>query len=663
MIKITPINTTEAAKKFAELLTEKKTFFLNGAWGSGKSKFIEEVEKIMKKQACSKKFVTLNLWEIKDERSVVTIAFGKLHSRLTFLFNAIIPLCIAISILMTDVVNLGISSFLISLGFTEPHLKVILMFGGIIALIIAILKVFEVKTDRLYVHLLRLWQLENKVLIIDDFDRISITKQEEAYKLFNILRGKLPIVFLGDYSKIAENKGNFLQKIIDRQIELPYDLHPASIWKRYFDDLEKNLDFQIDNELKSLFVREKRNIREQEQFNDYVNLEFFTNRKIGHVQINQQLIIIYLYLFHKEYYQKMVSGWFPQPKSNNELGDVDSIMGIDNREFDNDIERVIYDVLGKNVLYPQCFIENKVGYFIFENVPNLSVKEAEDMLNDEENLKKIVLNNGKAQDDFYKYIVSQYKEYGSLNLDMLLSSEEGERVIQMNNDLMKKLETASFSLIKENQCSQLIHYVISERLNKFIISLEQSSVYNRTEMDREKETIDFFVTNYLDDFDLSQKIYFFDHFDIVNFNKLQENFSTEVARLLENKDIKEFSLQKQKVSILLLRVLESQKHWIGIENWSKELKNKILNLDDDDYIEFWRSFRILRINGNIPSQHEDYSEPVKLTIITGIHLSSAPKEEDRDFTAIVDFMKDRVLEISKKRKWSVNFKDENGRTN
>lgn len=45
-IKLEHIDTSVAAKNFAELLYDNKTYFLNGSWGSGKTEFLEEVKKI-----------------------------------------------------------------------------------------------------------------------------------------------------------------------------------------------------------------------------------------------------------------------------------------------------------------------------------------------------------------------------------------------------------------------------------------------------------------------------------------------------------------------------------------------------------------------------------------------------------------------------------------
>ena len=43
------IDTSIAAKNFSILLSDSKTYFLNGCWGSGKTEFLDEVKKNSKK--------------------------------------------------------------------------------------------------------------------------------------------------------------------------------------------------------------------------------------------------------------------------------------------------------------------------------------------------------------------------------------------------------------------------------------------------------------------------------------------------------------------------------------------------------------------------------------------------------------------------------------
>lgn len=115
---------------------------------------------------------------------------------------------------MTNVVNLGISGFFENRGL---FWIVAYRFCGIIALLVAIWNFLKIKFDDFYYFyfsksfLVKL-SIKNKILIIDDFDRISQEQQLESYKLFNILKGKLPIVFLGDFNKIAMNEDKYMQK-------------------------------------------------------------------------------------------------------------------------------------------------------------------------------------------------------------------------------------------------------------------------------------------------------------------------------------------------------------------------------------------------------------------------------------------------------------------
>ncbi len=92
--------------------------------------------------------------------------------------------------------------------------------------------------------------LKNKVLVIDDFDRLTLSQQEEAYRLFSLLRGRLPIVFVGDIENIYSVKDNFLSKIIDRRVELPFVLQSEQIWDDYFIKLEQRFATEISDSFK-----------------------------------------------------------------------------------------------------------------------------------------------------------------------------------------------------------------------------------------------------------------------------------------------------------------------------------------------------------------------------------------------------------------------------
>lgn len=179
----------------------------------------------MRSEAKGKKYIDLNLWELKDERTVIHIGFSQLFFSYYIFAKIIFILSVSISILSTPAINLGLE---------EVFPRSIIKIAGSIALVIAVGQFLKVKSDQLFYSILKSHRidkfLEDKILVIDDFDRVPVDKQKEAYKLFNILHNRLPIIFVGDINKIAMNGDNYLQKIIDKRIDLPYVLHSRDIW-------------------------------------------------------------------------------------------------------------------------------------------------------------------------------------------------------------------------------------------------------------------------------------------------------------------------------------------------------------------------------------------------------------------------------------------------
>ena len=120
-IKLKHINTDEASKNFAKLLNENKTYFLNARWGAGKTEFLESSQKYtsVNNKNKNKKFIVLDFWRLTDERSVLAISFSKLMPRIYLGIRMILILSVVISILMTDVVNIGLYSVLVGWGINK----------------------------------------------------------------------------------------------------------------------------------------------------------------------------------------------------------------------------------------------------------------------------------------------------------------------------------------------------------------------------------------------------------------------------------------------------------------------------------------------------------------------------------------------------------------
>ena len=251
-IKLDQIDTSTAAKNFANLLNDNKTYFLNGIWGTGKSTFLKEVD-----DTNQVKLVTIDFWRLNDSRSTLETVFAKLHPFVYWGLRLIVILCIALSILMTNVVDLGLSIFVPTEG---------ILIAGVIALIVAIHQFLKIKSDGIYSWLLTktYFSFKRKVLVVDDFDRMTNVQQEASYKLFSLLNGRLPIIFVGDMELLHRSDTNYLSKIIDRRIELPYDLQPIKIWKDYFEQLEKRFKIQLSDDFKDVIQKENRNLRDRE---------------------------------------------------------------------------------------------------------------------------------------------------------------------------------------------------------------------------------------------------------------------------------------------------------------------------------------------------------------------------------------------------------------
>ncbi|EGS7983309.1 hypothetical protein I4L81_002563, partial [Enterococcus faecalis] len=182
----------------------------------------------------------------------------------------------------------------------------------------------QIDYDSLFLNLLKirtkkyfLWR--KRIIIIDDFDRITPSRQNELYKIFNLITNKkIKFVFLGDYNSIQQNEDSYLQKIIDRRIELPYELSPSNFWSLYFETIissieEKREDALSTTETKNLetlkneIIMENRTLREKKLFEKYVNEIIYHEDRYDKVNIDQQFLIIYLYLFHNSHYNILVN--------------------------------------------------------------------------------------------------------------------------------------------------------------------------------------------------------------------------------------------------------------------------------------------------------------------------------------------------------------------
>ncbi|MFS9103681.1 P-loop NTPase fold protein [Streptococcus salivarius] len=600
-IKLEHIDTTVAAKNFAELLNDNKTYFLNGSWGSGKSEFLKEV-----KRGSQNKLITIDFWRLSDTRSTIEIAFSKLHPLLYWAIRLGIILLVAVSILMTNVVDIGLSNYF------SGSKSLILRLGGVVALIVAVWQVFKKKSDEFYCFLLSQLPKFSKVLVIDDFDRMSEKQQEESYKLFSLINGKLPIVFVGDITKVHKSDDNYLSKIIDRQVELPFDLHPSKIWNNYFSVLEDKFNIGLSNEFKKRISSDQKNLRDREHFNDYVNQEFFTRGKLDHVQVEQQLLVIYAYLFYPDLYMNLLKGE-PIKVEKSEESDFQDIISIGHtlKEQLSEIQS------SDNSDYPLSFKKNKLEYLLYEQTSNRTKIELDLLFTSksEELISEIIESDQSS--DFYQYLSSQFRVFSKKMKKQLL--------IMVIKESMKFKNSPS------------MNFIVQESLNEVIPSYERNSPLTEDVIIRIIKMWEPILRNEM--LDQSEIIYFLNKHDLLSFHELGLYYSD--LRI----DIETFSNLRRK-DFFLLAYLSSKGLFEKFKYWDNTIWEAIELFDDREFLSFW-IFQSIITNELGYEGFDIISEDKRYTIWTGRYLFESPHKHTDYKESVISKIKPRLEKMEK----------------
>lgn len=600
-IKLEHIDTSVAAKNFAELLYDNKTYFLNGSWGSGKSEFLKEV-----KRGSQNKLITIDFWRLSDTRSTIEIAFSKLHPLLYWTIRLGIILLVAVSILMTNVVDIGLSNYF---GGSKP---LILKLGGVVALIVAVWQVFKKKSDEFYCFLLSKLPKFSKVLIIDDFDRMSEKQQEESYKLFSLINGKLPIVFVGDITKVHKSDDNYLSKIIDRQVELPFDLHPSKIWNNYFSVLEDKFNIGLSNDFKKRINSDQKNLRDREHFNDYVNQEFFTRGKLDHVQVEQQLLVIYAYLFYPDLYMNLLKGE-PIKVEKSEESDFQDIISIGHtlKEQLSEIQS------SDNSDYPLSFKKNKLEYLLYEQTSNRTKIELDLLFtsNSEELISEIIESDQSS--DFYQYLSSQFRVFSKKMKKQLL--------------IMVIKESMKF------KNSPPMNFIVQESLNEVIPSYERNSPLTEDVIIRIIKMWEPILRN--EKLDQSEIIYFLNKHDLLSFYELGQYYSD--LRI----DTETFSNLRRK-DFFLLTYLSSKGLFEKFKYWDNTIWEAIKLLDDREFLSFW-IFQSIITNELDYEGFDIIPEDKRYTIWIGRYLFESPHKHTDYKESVISKIKPRLEKMKK----------------
>lgn len=501
-VTIGHVETRFAEERFRDEVISKKTdgryqtILLNGIWGSGKTTFIKNCEPKFKSKGW--KISYLKIWETKDDRSLLKIAFKKLHPKIHLLLTLLIVIMMIISVLITAEVNLGLETWYNNITNENPifaRIKICLMLAG---LSITIFQLTKAKSDSIYIFLFEfkinflnrvkrsylirylrrflnwlkqcylirpvcsffIWVKsfsKKEILVIDDFDRASSERQMEAYKLFNVIHGQIPIVFVGDFDKIISNKNvdnKYLNKFVDKRIELPVGISSYNLSKKYSESLlklgESHYFGMYDNLklfLSEIFIKNNHSLRELHNFIESLNNEL--EKKGDSVQVDQFIVIVYLYELFPLHYGQLVKN-YDRNNASTSFSENNSHCDHLTEEQVTIIKEVLFYEKDTNIS-PLGFSADPEAYFLNNNIPNLSSAEADSIYRElidnfkDENIEKYTDN------DFLRYLKN--KKLDSQEIDkcvkvmtdrvdsdsIYILSKELYKIIN-NNHLREKLK-------------------------------------------------------------------------------------------------------------------------------------------------------------------------------------------------------------------------------
>lgn len=594
----------ESEKKFKKIkeIKKYKTYFLNGKWGSGKTTFLQESEEnsngALKKDGWSVKY--LKLWEIKDDRSVIELAFRVLLPKYYYCLWIFVILSISVSLLLTPAFNLGFSGLFDIDYFIGPIIKIILT---ILGLSVSIYQLLKLKSDYIFIILFdKLLKSKGRkiVLVIDDFDRISSEKQEESYKLFNVLHGYIPIVFVGDLDNLVNDEKvskEFLNKIIDKRVELPVAINSKNVLKNYISSLKKQLidednfynnDFIVINDfLDKDFLNSNLTLREINHFKSLLDSEML--KKEGRVRLSQQIVIIYLYLFDSQKYNELRKNY----DSNEKKVRISGFYEKDEKDKTkyNNINTILFNSLGKDYV-PLAFEMGPVSYFINDNIENLSVSKAEEILENLYNNIEIIDALGENKAEFLSFINQ--------------TTIELEKLKTLLRSILSKITDPKF---------QDITPIVVHKIKRIFSKDSSNKLNDEFWIELTKET------------DISKRCYFYVKYRVFADNK---SFSTIKEDLLDyiNTSKKIENIPEVAFSLLQGDVSNYKSYKLCLRKlFNSEIENK-----EENYKILSEYFRIQEIFVDDEIQY----------IISGTFMD----DSDVDVTPFVDFFNKEVLIVN-----------------
>lgn len=418
-LRISDIDTSGQAEAFAKRIAGgHRTFFLQGSWGSGKTEYLEKVKKTdaMKDY----RFIDLALWKPTNRNTLAQNLFSATFPRFAKIVygTGLVLLVFAV----TGAILLALQGSIPVLGKLNSLTLPVTVISVVLTTLRGFLNSRWFDTDRLLftVSIRSLTSIRRpKVLVIDDFDRLDEALQKELYTLFNAVHGYTAIIFVGDQWNLKSFKDNYLNKIIDQKIMLPLPLQSGNVAQRIREAVAELLGKDVDlSSVETMFVYEHRTARDANRFLAYAEAEFIGQDKKGRVQPDQELFVIYLYLFHPREYEKLYyDHWLPK-KDSNATDPVTAGLFKNMKETDSNeakeetakplVEQYMDFMFQPRNTNPTDFSSNSSAYFINELANKHAVLQLREVIDDEQTLAKMFdtddLTHSADYEEFLDYV-------------------------------------------------------------------------------------------------------------------------------------------------------------------------------------------------------------------------------------------------------------------
>ena len=328
--------------------------------------------------------------------------------------------------------------------------------------------------------------------------------------------------------------------------------------------LSKELNTNLSDDFWRRFSFENRNLRDRNHFNDYVNQEFFSRGKFEHVQEEQQLWIIYAYLFYPELYKQLLKNEEIKVKDDEKT----SFTGM--FKFGQSIQEILSNIQRSDLnQYPPSYKKNRLAYFLYEESLNHTKEEFDTLLETDSDKLLRKLREANYNKDFYQYLSSEYKSFSEIQKAKLLRITIQESLKSYNSSAMD--------------------YIVGEKLNEEIPRYERNSPLSKEIIGR--------IVNFWESIlrreglDQSEIIYFMEKHRVLTFYDLGLHYSNlEISS--EN-----FAKLKRK-DIVLLTYLSSVNKFGQSKKWDSSIWNATDYFGDKEFLSFWKFQGILSTDEN-----------------------------------------------------------------